>query len=230
MTRKIISIPLLTFLLWSSSVSQTNDIQGGTLFGYRYGIGGGMGISAISMNEFISYMNLLHVQDVYNRISEFNSAIEFFGTFDLFLRHDFASGFEYSYLFGSHNIATGFGSNDFNYSYHLPLLLGHYLVSGSNYFFKFGGGLGYIFARYEEDLVDLPEPIVYTGGGVGGKAQAVGHTPFGDNLFAYIGLEMRFGFPGSVTDDEGRTLTDGRNDVSFNFFSFGLKFGLMYFF
>lgn len=207
-----------------------DDMQDNVILQYRYGIGGGMGVSAISVNEVVSYLNLLYIPDIYSRISEFSSSIEFFGSYDHFINPNFAAGFEYSYLLGSHNISTGFGSNDFTYSYHMPLLLGHYVLGGSEYFFKFGGGLGYIFARFKEDLAALPDAIVYTGGGIGGKAQAVGHTPFGDNLFGYIGVEMRFAFPGSVHDDEGKALTDGRDDVSLNFFSFGLKFGLMYYF
>lgn len=230
MMKKIFVVSLLTLALCSTGVSQTSDISRETLFGYRYGIGGGMGVSAVSIHELFTYINQSPGVDPQNRLSEFSTAIEFFLTMDLFLQPQFAVGMEYSYLFGSHNFATVTGSDDFFYSYHLPLLLGHYLVAGSEFFFKFGGGLGYIFARYVEDLATRPEAIVYTGGGIGGKAQAVGHTPFGDNLFAYIGAEMRFGFPGSVTDSDGRPLQGRDSDVSFNFFSFGLKFGLMYYF
>jgi len=189
-----------------------------------------MGVSAISINDLTSYLNVIHVPDIINRVSEFSAAVEFFGSFDLFLHTDYGAGLEYSYLLGSHTIETGFGSNVFSYSYHMPLLLGHYIVAGSEYFFKFGGGIGYILSRYKEDVTEFPEPLIYTGGGVGGKLQAVGHTPFGESLFGYIGVEMRFALPGSVTDDEGNTLTDGREDVSLNFFSFGLKFGLMFYF
>jgi len=228
--RKLLSYCLLLLLMIAAQDIRSDDIEDSVILQYRYGIGGGMGVSAISVNEVVSYLNLLYIPDVSSRISEFNSAIEFFGSYDLFLSSNLATGFEYSYLLGSHNISTGFGSNDFTYTYHLPLVLGHYILSGSEYFFKFGGGLGYIFARFKEDLAALPEAIVYSGGGIGGKAQAVGHTPFGDDLFGYIGVEMRFAFPGSVTDDEGRTLTDGRDNVSLNFFSFGVKFGLMYYF
>jgi hypothetical protein len=224
------AVLLVSVFLWTQSSAQSDLTEQGSVFGYRYGIGGGMGITAISMNDVVSYLNLLHVPDRYNRISEFSSAVEFFGSFDLFLSPNIATGIEYSYLLGSHNISTGFGTDDFSFSYHMPLILGHYVVNGANYFFKFGGGLGYLFARYREDLGTLPEALIYSGGGIGGKAQAVGHTPFGDNLFAYIGIEMRFGFPGSVVDEDGRPLTDGRDNVSLNFFSFGLKFGLMYYF
>lgn len=225
--RKISLVFILMCMLWTPGEVQSGDAD---RLEYRFGVGGGMGISAVSITDLFSYINQTPGIDPYNRLSEFSTAVEFFGAIDLFVRPTIATGFEYSYLLGSHSIETGFGSYDHHFMYHLPLVLGNYIVAGEGYFFKFGGGLGYILARYEEDPVDFPGPIVYTGGGIGGKAQAIGHTPFGDNLFAYIGAEMRFGFPGSVEDEEGRPLTDGRNDVSFNFFSFGLKFGLMYYF
>jgi len=230
MIKRIIYVLLLVMVCWSYGAAKTSRAGDQTVFGYRFGAGGGMGISAISINDLTSYLNVIHVPDIVNRVSEFNAAVEFFGSFDLFLHADYAAGFEYSYLLGSHTIETGFGSNIFSYSYHMPLLLGHYIVAGSEYFFKFGGGLGYFHSRYKEDVTEFPQPLVYTGGGVGGKLQAVGHTPFGESLFGYIGIEMRFAFPGSVTDDEGNKLTDGREDVSLNFFSFGLKFGLTFYF
>lgn len=201
-----------------------------TLFGYRYGISGGMGLSAISVNDVVTFLNFLYGPQLDHRISEFNSSVEFYGVIDVFIKGNMSTGIEYSYLFGSHNFPTGFGSDDYSFSYHMPLLLGHYVIAGSGYFFKFGGGLGYLFARFKEDLTLEPEPIVYSGGGIGGKLQAIGHTPFGDNLYAYIGVDFRFGFPGTVTDNDGTVLTDGRSDISMNFFSFGLKFGLSYFF
>lgn len=229
MIKRVVFVYLLVIVCCSNGTSETHDTDNQTMFGYRFGIGGGMGISAVSLNDLTSYLNFIHVPNIDNRISEFNSAVEFFGSFDFLYHADYAAGFEYSYLLGSHTIATGFGSNFFSYSYHMPLLLGHYLVTGSDYFFKFGGGLGYFLSRYKEDHTDYTEPLIYTGAGIGGKIQAVGHTPFGDNLFGYIGLEMRFAFPGAVIDNDGNKLNDGREDVSLNFFSFGLKFGLMFY-
>lgn len=224
-------ISIILFLLLFTgmvNVSLADNSNEGTLFGYRFGIGGGMGITAISPNDLVTYLNMVHVPDIFSRISEFSSAVEFFGSIDMFLRQSFAVGFEYSYLFGSHNIDTGFGTDDFSYSYHMPIILGHYLLAGTNYFFKFGGGLGYYFSRYKEELIDFPEALLFTGSGIGGKAHAVGHTPFGDNLYGYIGVEIRFGFPGRVSNEDDIVLNDGRNDVTMNFFSFGLKFGLTY--
>jgi hypothetical protein len=200
----------------------------GAVFGYRFGIGGGMGISAVSISALVSYLNLREGFALQERIPEFNSAVEFFASFDWYLQTDIAFGFEYSYLFGSHNFSGTFGSNDYSYSFHMPIILGHYLVRGPGYFFKFGGGLGYFMTRYREDLMELTEPVVYKGGGVGGKFHAVGHTPFGDNLYGYVGAEVRFAFPGSVSDSEGQVLSSGPNDVSMNFISLGLKFGLTY--
>jgi len=226
---KLITLIVIIILFASPVAVGVANQEDSIWSAYRYGFSGGMGVSAISVNEVVSYLNLLYIPDVYSRISEFNAAIEFFGTYDLFIRPNVVVGFEYSYLLGSHNIATGFGSNDFTYSFHLPLALAHYVIGSSDYFFKFGGGLGYVFARYREDLADLPDPIVYTGGGLGGKVQGIGQTPFGDNLFGYIGIEMRFGLPGTVSDTNGVKLTDGRDNVALNFFSFGLKFGLTYY-
>jgi hypothetical protein len=230
MKMRILAALLFTAAMLSPAEGGHPSGHSGTLFGYRYGFGGGMGLSAVSVNDVVSYLNLLYVNQPQDRLSEFSTAVEFFGTFDYFLSESYSGGVEYAYLLFSHNLSTGFGTNDFTVSYHLPLVLVHYLVAGSNYFFKFGGGMGYLFVRYKEDLVDLPDAIVYTGGGLGGKLQAVGHTPFGDNLYAYIGVDMRFGFPGSVENADGQTLRSREGDVSFNFFSFGLKFGLTYFF
>lgn len=222
-------LPMFVLMFFSlASASEKDNPKEGAVFGYRAGIGGGMGISAVSISDLVSYLNLREGFTLQERIPEFNSAVEFFATYDMFLRSDVALGFEYSYLFGSHNFSGTFGSNNYSYSFHMPVILGHYLVKGPGYFFKFGGGLGYFFTRYREDLTELTEPVVYTGGGLGGKLQAVGHTPFGDNLFGYVGVEMRFAFPGSVSDNDGRILRSGDRDVTMNFISLGLKFGLTY--
>ena len=222
-------LPMFLLMFFSVvSASEKYNAEERPMFDYRSGIGGGMGISAVSISDLVSYLNLREGFTLQERIPEFNSAVEFFVTFDWFMQSDVAFGFEYSYLFGSHNFSGTFGSNDYSYSFHMPVMLGHYLLKGPGYFFKFGGGLGYFFTRYREDLMELTEPIVYTGGGIGGKIHAVGHTPFGDNLYGYVGVEMRFAFPGSVSDNEGIVLRSGDKDVTMNFISLGLKFGLTY--
>jgi hypothetical protein len=228
MKRLLLSF-IIPGLVWISAAAQTDRSDTGTIFGYRFGIGGGMGVSAISITDLFTYINQMPGTDPYNRLSEFSTAVEFFAAADIVLHPTIMTGVEYSFILGSHSVETGFGSDNYTFTYHMPLVLAHYLLMGEGYFFKLGGGVGYVFTRYEEDPTYAP-PFLYTGGGIGGKIQAVGHTPFGDNLYAYIGAEMRFGFPGPVADEDGRTLRNVNKDVSFNFFSFGLKFGLMYYF
>jgi hypothetical protein len=233
MNMKLLRLGVLCIMLGGSafaSADNTIPIPQGSVLGYRYGIGGGMGLHSINVTDVVRYINGNYVVDPESRLSEFSTAVEFFGAFDLFMFRGLALGFEYSYMLSSHNIPSGFGSSDFTLTLHSPLLLGHYIVEGSNFFFKFGGGIGYTFVRFREELAQLPDPEIYSGGGLGGKLSAIGHTPFGDHLFGYIGIEMRFGFPGTVKNDEGMYLNDGIDDVSLTYLSFGLKFGLMYYF
>jgi hypothetical protein len=203
-----------------------DEVKYGT---YGIGVSGGMGINATSFNDLTNYINAGFVVDPVDRVSEFTSTVEFFLSADGLIRSNFSLGADYSYSLNSYTIRGYSGTTDFQYSVHTPLLSGSYVVFGPQYHLKFGGAAGLSFMRFEQKLPFDTKSELYKGSGFAGMLNAIGHTPFGGNLYGYIGLTFRFGIIGDIRNDAGEPLAFPERSINMDYISFGVRFGLTYY-
>jgi hypothetical protein len=200
----------------------TNDI-------YTFSVASGIGINLIytpDLTNFITYLSTTG-----KKIGSINPAFEFFGSAGYRLSPMWSIKLEYSYLFNSMNISNSDYENYENsYSVQMPTVLIQRYLGDKESPFRVGTGLGYRYSTLNNKIVGGYDQNYYSKG-IGVKAEAELHTPFGDGLFGYITGDVGMNFMSNYKDKNGNYLLFGqsRKKVSMDFFSAGLKFGLIYY-
>ncbi len=189
-------------------------------------ISAGMGIDGVRAKSMTDWMT--EEAKPADQLGLFATAIEFFVTPEVQVGENWSIGVDYSYLFSSRTIDGSTGRWTFAYQAHLPIAQVHYLLRGTGYWLKAGGGIGYWWANLQEQYVTLGSERDGTASGPGLKLDVVANTAFDDHLFGSIGVEFRAGVLGTFKDRNGSAIQSLGSDVNLNFISAGVKFGLMY--
>ena len=226
MVCRIMCLVGLLFVVQYVTYSQSGSTWSDRKF---YGIGTGLGITLINSTDIVDYLNTSFQQS--SKIDDFGVAPEFFafGTFSI--SGSWEGKIEYAYLFKSYNTpVSGLPDYTFSYYVHMPTMILEYSFVNEGFFFKFGGGMGYHFAKFSRNLNISNSD--YRSSGVGLKLEAEGNTAFDEHLFGTIGLDARTDFMGELKDAGGNKLFISalRRNARMNFFSVGMKFGLAYYF
>jgi hypothetical protein len=203
------------------------DSSGGSL--RTLGVGGGLGVTLIDAADVVDYINLQYQPT--SKLQDFTPASEFFGSGEIRISESWGVKLEYSYLLKSYSVPQPFGADySFSYGVHMPLLMAQYLVSGRGYAFKFGGGAGYHVAKFSEDASVLVSDS-FTSKGVGLKIEAEGNTEFDDHLFGLITVDVRDDLMGEFRNskDAAMMIPVLNKPATMDFFSLGVKFGLIYY-
>lgn len=191
----------------------------------------GIGVAVINATDIVDYINGVSPQS--NRLDDFASAAEFFGSSELRLSEFWGMKIEYAYLIKSYSVNQGvLGTYDYFYGVHMPTLMAQYLDVHQGYAFKFGGGVGYHVASFSETLQGASSRDLKSSG-LGFKAEAEGNTALGDRLYAFVAGDIRANFMSTLKDSQGNTLLiqgATQKDVKMSFFAFGLKLGMIYYF
>jgi hypothetical protein len=189
---------------------------------------GGMGInfsSATSLNDYINALNPT------NRLSTFNSNIEFYGEIGYNYSAKMIIGLDYSYSINSYtNDYYGIGKYEIKYNQHSPTLMAYYVMKGEGYKFKFGGGLGLRYLLLNQTLPQSNVPSDYSTTGFGILLKAEGNTAIGKNVFATIAFTLKLDYPG-IPKNNGESLslsTGDMNNVNVNSISGGIRLGILY--
>jgi len=200
-------------------------------FRYRC-VSAGMGLTYISASDIVAYINSLTTQQT----KELTAAGEFFIAPEIQFSNSFALKLEYSYLMKPYNIdVSNAGTYHLSYILHMPSVILDYLIVGDGYFFKFGGGMGYHFGIFTQRFPNSNTDATYSASGVGFKLEAVGNTTLGGSLYALIGVALRGDFIGQLQDKDGNYIIirkpySSDENARLGFLSFGIKFGLTYYF
>jgi hypothetical protein len=192
---------------------------------------GGLGVTLVNAPSVTDYINRRYNPS--ERLDDFGVAVEFFGAFGARIHGPWAGKIEYAYLLRTYNLPDpSFGiENTFAYGIHMPTLLAQYVLAGTGYAVKLGGGLGYHVATFTEEIV-LEGKRSYTSRGLGLKAEAEGNTAFDEHFFGYIGVDLRANVMTEFKTAEGRRLviSPENDNAGMSFFGIGLKFGFVYYF
>ena len=186
---------------------------------------GSMGIDFVSVPSLKDYIDQLP----YEQLADFNSAIDFSGSYGRMLSESFQLQAEVSYLLYSFNSNGLDGQYDLTYSLIMPSILSYYVLNGTGYNFKFGGGVGIRFLNVEETLPGTGSSEKYSSTGYGFIIRAEGNTAISENVYAHIAADVRYDVNGEPESD-GKKLYNVvyRENVNFNSLSFGIRLGISY--
>lgn len=186
-----------------------------------------MGLDFRSASSYRDYINS-GFAPANDKLSTFSSAVNFTGEAGYQLTETFQLAVEYSLLIDSYNtsVATA-GVYEISYIVHRPSLLAYYVINGNGYKFKFGGGVGPRFIALEEKIISSTD---YSANGFGVILKADGNTLLGGNLYALIGLDLRYDTSGDLKTDDGLYIENFGNGekVNLNALSIGIKLGIAY--
>jgi long-subunit fatty acid transport protein len=188
----------------------------------------GMGLNFTNTSSLKDYVNS-NFAPADNRLSTFNSTIDFFLEGDYTVSENFQLGLEYDLTIFSYNSPRGIGGiYELSYNMHRPSLVAYYVIPGNGYKFKFGGGVGTRHITVTEK--NFTEDS-YSSTGVGFLLKVQGLTLLSENLYANIAFDLRFDFPGEPSNGNIKIRNNAVNEnVKFTSLSAGIKLGVSYLF
>jgi len=188
----------------------------------------GMGINFVSTPLLKDYLNQSYAS-FEDELGSFNSSVSFAGEAGYFINPNFQIALEASYFLNSFTFGTTIGQYELNYGIVAPTIIAYYIIPGSGYYFKFGGGAGLRFLSVDEKQPGSPVVDNFTATGFGLLLKGEANTSLGGGVYANIGGDIRYDANG-VPEDDGKPLTNSilKEDVSFNSLSFGVHLGITY--
>jgi len=194
----------------------------------QYSLRASMGIDFANTPSLNDYINQTFPVDG-NPLNDFNTAVNFSGEFGFYFTNTFQVGFDLSYLLNSYNYSNDLGKFELDYNVISPALLGYYVLSGSGYNFKFGGGLGIRFVSVDLTFPGTTLTTNYSGTGFGIILRAEGNTLLGGNFYANIGADLKYDINGSPKSDRSNLYNSiSREEVNLNSLAVGLRLGVSY--
>ncbi len=193
-------------------------------------IKGTMGINFISIPSAQDYINQNYAPND-AQLNTFNTAVIFSGEVGYFFNDKFEMSIEIPYQIYSYNTdIAGAGQYDLSYNSFLPSVMAYYVISGVGYNFKFGAGAGPRFTTVTEEKKWQGTKDEYSSTGFGGLLRAEANTSLSENVYANIGLDLRYDLNGEPEDNNGNNLVNNVEDgtVNFNSFSMGIRLGISY--
>lgn len=189
-----------------------------------------MGINFINSPSLYDYMN----QNYFSPgeiIEGFNGAVAFAGEAGYMLGESYQPSFEIGYLINSHTAQVLNGQYDLSYGILMVSMINYYVIKGTGYNFKFGGGGGVRFLSADETRPGTGTKQTFTSTGFGLLLRAEGNTLLSGNIYAKIGAQVGYELIGEP-EFNGTPLVNPVMDenVNFNFLSIGLSLGVSYIF
>lgn len=190
-------------------------------------VSAGMGVDALSIPSIANYINAQVNPLPGQQIEAFSSGFEFTLSPEVRVSENWSAGLEYSYLLRTLTPTDvgGFHRWEFTVNAHMPTAVAHYLISGTSYWLKVGGGAGYYFGRLLRS-VDGTETSFHADG-IGFKLEAFANTEFDEHFWGCIGVDLRWCYAGALKDQNGVSANMGQTTAKMNFFTAGVKFGVM---
>jgi len=108
--------------------------------------------------------------------------------------------------------------------------MAYYVLLGNGYNVKFGGGAGVRFINVTESKKWQGTEDTFSSVGFGGLLRAEANTALAENVYANIGVDLRYDINGEPENSNGNTLVNnvkGEN-VNFDTFSLGVKLGVSF--
>jgi hypothetical protein len=194
----------------------------------QYELKGVMGIYFTSIPSMQDYINQSGLASN-NQISSFVSSVMFAGEAGIFISPNFQTTLEAAYQLYSYTNGSSEGQYELTYSNLMPTVFAYYVLAGTGYNFKFGGGLGVRFLNVGESLPATGFTTNYNSVGYGIVGRVEGNTLLGGSIYANIGADVRYDVNGEP-ENNGTPLYNNlqKENVNFNAFSVGVRLGITY--
>ena len=198
-----------------------------TLTFAQFELKGTMGIYFTSIPSMQDYINFSGFASN-NQLSSFVSSVMFAGEAGIFISPDFETTLEVAYQLYSYTNGSPDGQYDLTFSNVMPTVFAYYVITGTGYNFKFGGGLGARFVNVDESP-PASEFKTYNSVGYGIVGRIEGNTLLGGNVYANIGFDIRYDVNGEPENDGTPLHNNLQNEnVNFNALSIGVRLGITY--
>jgi hypothetical protein len=199
-----------------------------TLSFAQFELKGTMGIYFTSIPSMQDYVNQNFAPSD-DQLSSFVSSIMFAGEFGIFISPSFETTLEVAYQLYSYTNGSPDGQYELNYSNLMPTVFAYYVIAGTGYNFKFGGGLGARFINVDESLPATGFTTTYNSVGYGIVGRIEGNTLLGGSIYANIGADIRYDVNGEPENNGIPLYNNLQNEnVNFNAFSVGVRLGITY--
>jgi hypothetical protein len=195
----------------------------------RIALAGGLGVSLISAPDVVALANA--TPGAIDRLADFKSAVEFFGTGSIPLSAAWVLKLEYAYLLASYNVSTTYGTGvaEYTLTVHLPsAVLQYVLVAQPYYELKAGLGVGYHTGSLSRRSFALDD--TFAAGGPSLLLDIEGDTAVSDHLFVFLDAALRWDRMGALTDARGRDPALQGQSATLHLFGPGAKIGVAYLF
>lgn len=192
---------------------------------------GTMGINFMSIPSVQNYINENYAPSS-SQLGTFNSAVIFTGEAGTFLSNYFEMSIEVPYQIYSYTENVGQGQYDLAFNSFMPSLMAYYVLWGTGYNIKFGGGVGVRINSITESKKWQGTDDSFSSTGFGGLIRVEANTALAENVYANIGFDMRYdvnGEPENSSGDKLENFVEGEN-VNFNTFALGVKLGISFIF
>ncbi len=188
----------------------------------------GMGLDFFNSPSLVDYLNQSNFSES-GDLSSFSTAVNFSGEAGVMIQDNLQLSADLSYQIYSYNANISLGRYDIKSNNLMPSVLAYYVISGSGYNFKFGGGLGLRFLSVEQTLPASVYSENFSSVGYGILLRAQGNTLLSDKFYANISFDIRYDING-VPENNGKKLYNNvlQEDVNFNQLALGIKLGLYY--
>jgi hypothetical protein len=199
-----------------------------TLSFAQFELKGTMGIYFTSIPSMQDYVNQNFAPSD-DQLSSFVSSIMFAGEFGIFISPSFETTLEVAYQLYSYTNGSLDGQYELNFSNLMPTVFAYYVIAGTGYNFKFGGGLGARFINVDESLPATGFTTTYNSVGYGIVGRIEGNTLLGGSIYANIGADIRYDVNGEPENNGIPLYNNLQNEnVNFNAFSVGVRLGITY--
>jgi hypothetical protein len=189
---------------------------------------GVMGIYFSSIPSMQDYINQSGLASN-NQLSSFVSSVMFAGEAGVFISPDFETTLEVAYQLYSYSNGSTDGQYELTFSNLMPTVFAYYVIAGTGYNFKFGGGLGARIVNVDESIPATGITKTYNSVGYGIVGRIEGNTLLGGSVYANIGADIRYDVNGEP-ENNGTPLRNNlqKENVNFNAFSLGVRLGITY--
>ena len=208
---------IFTFLITNQAFSQ-------------YELRAGMGIDFLTTPSLNDYINQ-NFAPPDQQISTFSTAVEFSGEAGYMINQYYQVGLELAYLINSHTFTYNIGKYDFAYHVIMPTIMNYYVLQGSGYKFKFGGGIGIRLSDASETLPTSTISKSYSAFGFGFILRADANTLISKDLYVNLGGDLRYDLNGEPKNGSNYLVNNvNGSNVNLNSFSADVRLGIMYLF
>jgi hypothetical protein len=185
----------------------------------------GMGVNYASMGDVIDLANA--TTGATDRLSEFQSGVEFFLHAGWPLNEDWILALDYAYQITSVTVPTVYAPAQYTVTLHAPaLVLKRILMAEPLYHVTAGLGLGYDAGALQVEHLYVDDR--FTASGPALLLLLEGNTSLGGSTYAYMGVTARWSSSTPLQNGEGQGPGAAAGETTLSQFSIGARLGMTF--